>query len=269
MKVSYCSDLHLNFGKITLENNDGADVLILAGDIVEVGQWSNPYQQFFDDVASKFSNIVYVMGNHEHWHGDIAKTANSLREKLPKNVHLLDGSYVDIGDVRFVGGTLWTNMNRRDPITMMDASRSMNDYQYTKNSNRMVGYWGTDHDGNRERHQRIAKLSVEDTIDIHEQHLKSIDEFSSGHGKVVVVSHHAPTRMSIDARYVGSDLNGAYVSDLSDFILDRPQIKFYVHGHVHTKMEYNVGTCTVLCNPRGYNDYERVADFFNLETFEI
>lgn len=269
MKVSYCSDLHLNFGTIVLENTDNADVLILAGDIVEVGRWSKIYQEFFDDVSSKFSNIVYVMGNHEHWHGDIAKTANILNEKLPKNIHLLDGSYVDIEDVRFVGGTLWTDMNKRDPITMMDASRCMNDYQYTKNSNQMVGYWGNDEAGNRKRFERVANMSVEDTIEIHDEHLKNIDAFSSGHEKVVVVSHHAPTSMSIDDEYVGSSLNGAYVSDLSDFILDRPQIKKFIHGHVHSKMEYNVGTCTVLCNPRGYHNYEHVAEYFNLETFEI
>jgi Icc-related predicted phosphoesterase len=269
MKVSYCSDLHLNFGKIVLENKDNADVLILAGDIVEIGHFTDYHQKFLDDVAAKFKHVIYVMGNHEHWHGDIAKNTDILRSKLASNIHLLDGDYVDIDDVRFVGGTLWTDMNKSDPVAIMSANRCMNDYQYIKNSDKMVGFWGTDHAGNRKRLERVAHLSVEDTIEIHQKHLKKFDEFSSGHSKVVVVSHHAPTTMSIDSKYVGSTLNSAYVSDLSEFILDRPQIKKFVHGHIHSKMEYNVGSCTVLCNPRGYHDYEQIADFFNLETFEI
>ena len=33
MKVALCSDVHLEFGTISLENTEGADVLILSGDI--------------------------------------------------------------------------------------------------------------------------------------------------------------------------------------------------------------------------------------------
>ena len=33
MKIAVCSDIHLEFGPIELENTDNADVLILSGDI--------------------------------------------------------------------------------------------------------------------------------------------------------------------------------------------------------------------------------------------
>ena len=33
MKIAVCSDLHLEFGPISLENTDNADVLVLSGDI--------------------------------------------------------------------------------------------------------------------------------------------------------------------------------------------------------------------------------------------
>jgi predicted phosphodiesterase len=33
MKIAVCSDLHLEFGPISLENTENADVLILSGDI--------------------------------------------------------------------------------------------------------------------------------------------------------------------------------------------------------------------------------------------
>ena len=33
MRVAYCSDLHLEFKKLELNNDVGADVLVLAGDV--------------------------------------------------------------------------------------------------------------------------------------------------------------------------------------------------------------------------------------------
>ena len=33
MKVAICSDVHLEFGQLDLENTDNAEVLILSGDI--------------------------------------------------------------------------------------------------------------------------------------------------------------------------------------------------------------------------------------------
>ena len=34
MKIALCSDLHLEFGPISLENTENAEVLILSGDIL-------------------------------------------------------------------------------------------------------------------------------------------------------------------------------------------------------------------------------------------
>jgi hypothetical protein len=44
-------------------------------------------------------------------------------------VHLLEKDTVTIEDVTFVGGTLWTDFNREDSLTMWNAGQSMNDYQ--------------------------------------------------------------------------------------------------------------------------------------------
>ena len=58
-------------------------------------------------------------------------------------------------------------------------------------------------------------------------------------------------------------MNGGYASDLSDLILDNPQIKFWTHGHIHTQFDYMIGTTRILCNPRGYAGYERRAQEFD------
>jgi len=51
-------------------------------------------------------------------------------------------------------------------------------------------------------------------------------------------------------------MNGAYHSDLSEFILDHPQIKLWTHGHTHHPFDYMIGGTRIVCNPRGYDGYE-------------
>jgi hypothetical protein len=58
-------------------------------------------------------------------------------------------------------------------------------------------------------------------------------------------------------------MNGAYSSSLDDFIMDHPQIKTWVHGHMHDAVDYMIGTTRLLSNPRGYKGYEEQADVFD------
>jgi hypothetical protein len=64
-------------------------------------------------------------------------------------------------------------------------------------------------------------------------------------------------------------MNGAYSSDLSDFILDHPQIKVWTHGHTHHNFDYMIGDCRIVCNPRGYINYEKQAENFKLQYLEL
>ena len=67
-------------------------------------------------------------------------------------------------------------------------------------------------------------------------------------------------------------MNGAYSSDLSEFILDHPQIQAWVHGHTHYNFDYMIGSTRILCNPRGYVGYERGTqeeDPYHAQVFEV
>ena len=64
-------------------------------------------------------------------------------------------------------------------------------------------------------------------------------------------------------------MNGAYSSRLDQFILDNPQIKLWTHGHTHEEFDYMIGSTRVVCNPRGYINYEDRADEFKLKYVEI
>ena len=64
-------------------------------------------------------------------------------------------------------------------------------------------------------------------------------------------------------------MNGGYSSDLESFIIDRPQIKLWTHGHTHDDFDYTIGSTRVVCNPRGYDSYEEQADRFKLKYIEV
>jgi hypothetical protein len=71
--------------------------------------------------------------------------------------------------------------------------------------------------------------------------------------RCVVVGHHAPSFKSVSEQYASQTLmNGGYASDLSEFIMDHPQIKLWTHGHMHQPFDYVIGETRVVCNPRGY-----------------
>jgi Icc-related predicted phosphoesterase len=295
MKISVASDLHLEFGDINIVNDNGADVLILSGDICVAadigkpdpdnfleGARSNRVTDFFKRCSFQFPHVIYVMGNHEHYHGDFATTADRIQGMLNsnclENVYLLDRAIKVIDDVTFVGGTLWTDMNNSDSLTMYHMTRMMNDFRCVENSNRTVSYKtyeqinGVD---NRERptfRTRTAKFSPEDAFAEHVKMKSYIQLMVEGKPdqKFVVVGHHAPSPLSIHPRYADDTImNGGYSSNLNEFILDHPQIRLWTHGHTHHNFDYMIGTTRVVCNPRGYIGYEEQAEQWKLQTVEI
>jgi len=284
VKIAVCSDVHLEFGKLTLDNKDNADVLVLSGDICVAKEVrvkddyglmgmneNNKAHTFFQECCERFPHVVYVMGNHEHYHGDFAKSLDNLRTHLGylTNLYILDKQCVVIDDVMFVAGTLWTDMNREDPVTMASIRGYMNDYKIIENSNSPDVSW-RDNDGNFQH--RPAKFTPQDSVDDHKAMLEVIDSACASlpNGKIVVVGHHSPSKLSTHPRYADDVMvNGAYSSDLSEFILDRPQIKLWTHGHTHYVFDYMIGSTRIFCNPRGYIDHEERADDFELLTVEI
>jgi Icc-related predicted phosphoesterase len=277
MKFALASDLHLEFGVISLHNTENADVLILSGDICVArdvlfrdtynirgeNDKSNKIHTFFQECCERFPNVIYVLGNHEHYHGDFIKSIRTLRDNLSylDNLHILEKEFIDLDGVVFFGGTLWTNMNNECPKTLSAIRVYMNDFRIIKNSSNLLDNYGS-----------IGNLKPEDVVAEHKATLKQLSDAidSRPNDNFIVVGHHAPSRLSTNPKYADQVIvNGAYSSDLSEFILDRPQIKVWTHGHTHSFFDYFIGDTRIICNPRGYIDYEPEAEFFKLQFFEI
>jgi predicted phosphodiesterase len=304
MKIALASDLHLEFGTISLEN-EGADVLILSGDICvahrlgdrdlynimgEATQ-SNRYHTFFQECCARFPHVIYVAGNHEHYDGDFVTTIPHLREKLNylKNLYILEKEMKTIDDVTFIGGTLWTDMNKMDPTTLYTVKSGMNDFRIVENSSRTVsrkvplykkdaeGVYLKDENGYHisdgfKFKEEPSTFCPEDAAADHAAMIEFIRHTVKGmsNEKFVVVGHHSPSKLSTKPRYENQfHLNGAYSSDLSELMLDNPQIKMWTHGHTHHEFEYTIGETKVICNPRGYIGYEAEASSFKLKYWEV
>jgi len=273
LKIQLVSDLHLEFGDLTLP---GGDVLILAGDILEAKNLKKSmydpnmvllpherpdrrpdrYYRFFAEECSKYREVVMVMGNHEHYHGKIWKTQGDLLANLPDNVTLLENQTHEIDGVMFVGATLWTDFNKGNPQVMMNCQFNMSDYKFITQFDSVKNAY--------------YKLTPNKTYLLHQESCEYIKKTlqKNQDRKVVVVTHMAPSVKSVAEEYNHDVLiNPAYYSNLEGLIESNPQIKYWCHGHTHTKFDYQVGSTRVLCNPRGYNGYEETA--INYEPVEI
>ena len=267
MRIKLVSDLHLEFSDIMIPNDNNYDVLILAGDIMiatDLHDHPEPnntadqaaianstglgrrqlnaqrFRDFLKRCSFQFPYVIYIAGNHEFYNGKWNQSLITLSNECAKfpNVYFLEAGSKKIDDVTFIGGTLWTDMNKGDPLTLHSVRDMMNDFRVIKKD--LEGY---------------TNLKPHDTVIRHKHMLGYIKTVVAERPdeKFVVVGHHSPSFQSAHEMYRQDTLmNGAYHSDLSEFILDRPQIKLWVHGHTHHPFDYMIGETRVVCNPRGY-----------------
>ena len=269
MRIAVTSDLHLEFGDINIQNTDNAEVLILGGDIMlaqdlhdhpESNQLLTGamletlgsrqknavrFREFLSRVSFQFPHVIYIAGNHEFYHGKWPIGLQYLRDECAKfpNVYFMENDCKTIGDITFIGSTLWTDMNKGDPLTLHAISDMMNDFRIIRNSD--LGFTNLRPAHVAQAHKKSVGYirSV-----IAEQHDK----------KFVVVGHMSPSRLSTHPKYANDHLmNGGYSSSLDEFILDRPQVKLWTHGHTHEEFDYMIGSTRIVCHPRGYVNYER------------
>ena len=270
MKVALASDLHLEFADCDFENTDSAEVLILSGDILVVedlrdydsnnllgeGTKSQQWHAFFQRCAARFPQVIYIMGNHEYYHGNYSSGVAKLKQRLAylPNIHVLERETVTIGDVTFIGGTLWTDMNNADTLTLYHMKAMMNDF-------RVIWY-----------EAKGRKFRPEDAFTEHvlmKQYISTVVEGKPDQ-KFVVCGHHAPSKLSTKPQYADDHImNGGYSSDLSEFILDHPQIRLWTHGHTHDNFDYTIGETRVVCNPRGYVGYEAQAQNWQPQFIDV
>lgn len=270
MKIAVGSDIHVEFGDINLVN-PGVELLVLAGDIVMMKDLDKESERgercrnFFKRVSVEFPQTIYIMGNHEHYGGDFAKSKQRFLDFCSlhniTNIQLLDKATYRYNGYEFIGGTLWTDFNDMDAYTMFNAESRMNDYQGVKNTEDKISW------------KFLPKHALRDHCTMRGYLQTCMDHYKADNrtdNKIVVVTHHAPSKSSIHEQYANDTLmNGNFYSDMDQFIIDNPQIQLWIHGHMHNEFDYGIGGTRVFCNPRGYINYEQRANEFELKVIEL
>lgn len=266
MKLFVCSDLHLEMDPAWdpyLEREvPDADVAILAGDI------DSPFASSVAWARQRITQwmpTVLVAGNHEAYRHDLSsELERGLRvgAEPPKPGHhatyCLENSAVLMGDVRILGCTLWTDFElytspdqsqKEREIQIADAMESaahaMNDFRAIRHTTADGQTYQWSPPASRRTH--LASRAWLEAM-LRRPH----------DGPTVVVTHHAPSKRSLSARYKGSILSPAFASNLEDLILGT-QPDLWVHGHMHNSSDYQLGRTRVICNPSGYGGFENAS----------
>ncbi len=229
MKLQIASDLHLDThndrGSAFLEafgNDEGADTLIVAGDLCEVRN-TEVLDRALTCFSLQWKNVVVVAGNHELWGSNFVKGMELLKTYAHRhrNVRVLDNASIKLDDIRIFGGTAWY----RAPQTPIDK-----DIWKDFSDSRAV--------------QGINPKAFE-----------SRAAFEAGMygdqagGYDVIVSHHLPSALCVAPKWQGHPSNRFFVADLD---VQNCGASLWVHGHTHNQVDIQIGQTKVLANPLGY-----------------
>ncbi len=230
------SDLHLEFGDIFVPKID-RDLLIIAGDI-DFGK--KPIK--FIKEQLKLSPVIYILGNHEFYHQDYDEIMDFWNEMKIPDFYFLENSAIELNGIRFLGSTLWTDINKSNKKDIETAKVGLNDFKYIRKDNQ--------------------KFSPEDSIILHNQSINWLKselnkEFK---GKIVVITHHLPSYLSVHEKYKKSQINPCFYSDLDD-IIKKFSPDLWIHGHTHDSFDYLLDNTRIVCNPRGYKNMEENKKF--------
>lgn len=245
MKLQIVSDLHIDsyarqshpLGHIPKTD---ADIVLVAGDTAN----SDSGMPWLQEQACRLAvPVITVAGNHEYFGEDILHfdhklaTWDNFNADTQQGVCFLQCQHIDIGDVRILGCTLWTDYQyQANGDTMEIAKRFMRDYKQIYAGDEM--------------------FSPELSMEIHAKHRtwlqQALIEAKRLSKKTIVMSHHSISPLSVSEKYANLPSNAAFVSDLSAWMYESWAPVLWVHGHTHEAFDYRINNTRVIVNPRAY-----------------
>jgi len=263
-KVSIVSDLHLEFGDITLP---GGDILLMCGDTLTAAHLEpnktdegsrkarKRFIRFAKEEMPKYDRVIEIAGNHTFYHTSIERAFEVERafwaEHAP-NVTFLENESIMIDGVCFIGTTLWSTCGVGRPMDELRIGGGLNDFRLIRTDRPLPeGYI-------RNLDPWPRRFTVHDANALHQEAIAYLEKtlaFTREQGiPVVVVGHHAPSfRSKIEGgRSYDNGMDEAYYSHQDALIKDNPHIYAWLHGHSHDSCSYKIGATRVISNQRGY-----------------
>ena len=248
--VQYASDLHLDneTPAFSMILKPVAPVLALCGDIGD--PFSKVYYDFLKWCSERWSTIFLVTGNHEYFSEE---TMDSVEQKIGEVCSELGIIFLQKGIYReekykliVVGCTLWSSpdVRRWDRIAdgFIGDPGARGDYKFIHKYDEYTNF-------KRPVHPSDIVLINREHISFLEKVCK--DAYING-WRVLVLTHHLPTRLLNSEKHKNNPLTTCYANDL-DYMFKEP-IVAWICGHSHNANTIRINNTGTLCtmNPLGY-----------------
>ncbi|MDW9386658.1 hypothetical protein GOA99_18565 [Sinorhizobium meliloti] len=248
MRAWVFSDLHLEHSpKWPIPEIPKADVCICAGDICNKGLTRSI--SILGEIVSQHMPVVFVPGNHEFYKSSIVEGLQDAIQHVAKypDVHLLHRAIIRLNGFKFIGATFWSDFQLFGPggMAMVEAETRMNDYKLIKLSKKPYKRFSA---------RQSQMLHLQDAMFIRTALEEVCDE------PTIVVTHHAPSILSLPPEYIDDPVSPAYASRFEDHII-KHEPTLWVHGHVHSRSDYFIHRTRVVCNAHGYPDETQRSGF--------
>jgi 3',5'-cyclic AMP phosphodiesterase CpdA len=266
MKIRVLSDLHLECDEPEAIPHAHADLVVLAGDIHNHAEGLRWAAETFDARVP----VVYVPGNHEYYDGEFGALEVAMRDAAASvdNVHYLNNATLTdpAGRWRVLGTTLWTDFElfgadaHTLAISIAAAKKALLDFggpiEIAWPAGAAAGAIAgasAAADANLPSSEHVPRrFTPDDALALH-RHARAwlaAEIAKPFAGKTIVVTHHAPHRASLAARFANDLASAGFISDLSELVGE--PVSLWIHGHTHTSFDYVANRTRIVCNPRGY-----------------
>ncbi|MBH5397219.1 metallophosphoesterase family protein [Bradyrhizobium sp. CNPSo 4010] len=265
MRILPISDIHLERRKLEeLPQLDPStfDVLVCAGDI-----WESQPEKAVQSVVhiAQGKPAIIVPGNHDvytldhtdkrtisDFHKQMQEEAERQNSRARDDIVIVLNSEQpegEIGDVRFVGLTLWTDWSQAGRWMPPEIPELV-----ARGSRFLAGHW---RDGPKEFRAVRTERGPFSPYAFLAEHARErailLDQVATLEREAtVVVTHHAPLAHVADVyqeHRVPWWAPAFYCSDLLPNIHDSIRPELWIFGHVHASFDEQHGRTRVVCNP--------------------
>lgn len=245
-RLAIFSDLHLDVCDSLLYQEpwhsrswaEGVDLAIVAGDVAEQCMAAH----YLCRLLPEDLPTIFVPGNHEAYGGTIDGTnveiGRALKGRLVDVTMLVDRA-VEIGDLRIVGSTLWSDFRRArgDILSLAAIHQTIVDFRqiYHEDGQRLVVMTDL-----AERHLRAREFLAEE-----------LARERAGK-KLVFVTHFAPVGCMTLEHFRTTPETPYFVADMDAELEHIGMPDLWVCGHTHARLRRTIGDCRFVNWCRGY-----------------
>jgi predicted phosphodiesterase len=249
LKIRVLSDLHLENDEPDTIPHADADLVVLAGDIHNHALGLRWAAETFDPGVP----VVYVPGNHEYYDGEFGALETAMHDAAAQtdHVHFLNNATLTdpAGRFRVLGTTLWTD------FALFGTDDAARDAAIAASRRVMLDFRGPIQLAWPEGLDTPSRdFTPDDSLALHARSRAwlAAELAKPFDGRTIVVTHHAPHRLSLAPRFADDLASAGFVNDLPELV--HAPVALWVHGHTHTSFDYTTDGTHVVCNPRGYRD---------------